>query len=253
MSVIEATTASNVTAEIAEQIADLYNAAGVCSTSSWTSGPMDVPCTYEDGRPMMSGNRPMMRSKLLHEKDEAVMTLVAGLTDDWRERVDTVLWSRYDAKLSAAAAKRTAEKIAAYEAIENAAIRAYLLEDPNRPGQTAPKPTDLSFLKGLAMAERQHKAAYKPSASCGAKLHLKQALNISYRQEAYADNSDFVVPVTLEEGCDIAVCKRNLWDFANACRTTNGLAGYGSSWSMELVVRPEGAFVLVDQRSSIAD
>ena len=79
------------------------------------------------------------------------------------------------------------------------------------------------------------------------------AIRIGYRQEAYADHEDFAIPVTISEGFDIEACRKNLWNFGNACRTTNGLAGYGSSWTFELVVLPEGVFVLADCRSSIAD
>lgn len=149
--------------------------------------------------------------------------------------------------------ERLAKLRAAYEEIACPAIRAYLLADLERRGQRKPEATSLSHLKGLAMAERQHKPAYKPQGDCGAKLHLKDAICIGYRQEAYADHSDYAIPVTMTQGFDAEACKKNLWNFGNACRTANGLAGYGSTWSFELVVLPEGVFVLADCRSSIAD
>jgi hypothetical protein len=84
------------------------------------------------------------------------------------------------------------------------------------------------------------------------RLKLKEAVSYLYRQEAYADHQEWVVPVEGELG-DEATCHTNLNQFAEALRTTNGMAGVGSSYGFSLQRAGDGWVVVIDQRSSIPD
>lgn len=68
-----------------------------------------------------------------------------------------------------------------------------------------------------------------------------------------ADYAHHVIPVTIEEGADISVCRTNLHRFAATCRTHTGLAGSGSNWDFSLVETGEGWVVTAVARHSIAD
>lgn len=240
--------AAAITADQAVAIADAFEAHGIDSIYSVSFSLPKVPYVGSDGTP---GNFNVYQRKYLEFAD--LIAMVADLPEGWDKAVNAVLSAREEEAAKARHAARIAARIAGFEKIENPAIRAYLIKTVEERGRDDAKPADLSHLAARAKQQTEFKAAYKPKPGCKAKLHLKEALVIGHRQEAYADNTDYIVPVTVEEGSDLAICRANLWDFANACRTANGLAGYGSTWSMELVETPEGCFVLVDQRSSIAD
>jgi hypothetical protein len=94
--------------------------------------------------------------------------------------------------------------------------------------------------------------AYTPEKT-GAKLLLKQAVGYSYRQETYADESEYLIPVEMTGEIDEAAMRRNLNWIASLLQTHNGWAGSGSTLSFGLVVEPDGAYVTYHNRASISD
>lgn len=198
------------------------------------------------------------------EQVEALLSLVVaegldlGDTAKWIWDVDAVMRQRGQER-------RRLERVAAAEAQQNPAVRAYLVEQASAlNGRFEIKPDSLAWMCKAATEDRRRETTingkkvllgptpYQPKGGCGMRLKLAEAVRYRYRQEAYADHQEWVVPV---EGApeDVAVCRDNLYRFAEALRTTNGLAGYGSSYSFSMVQTAEGWVVVVDQRSSIAD
>lgn len=193
----------------------------------------------------------------------AIADAVKDLPEGWDRQVSDVLSARKKVRNDAAQAERDAARRAAYEAIEHPAIRAHLLANFETRGyREAPKAMDLSWMAKLAASDRRQRGTkgdlygptpYKPQPGCNAKLHLKQAIHMAYVQDSYADLTYGAIPVTIENGADLTVCKRNLRAFADACRTHTGMAGSGSNFDLTLMENEGGVFVLFYERASIAD
>lgn len=117
------------------------------------------------------------------------------------------------------------------------------------------KPCDLRFLwqgakQGRKLAGgsgRWFAAPYQPQGN--AKMKLKDAKCVGWEQQAYADVSYYEIPYEGELD-DNSVSRLN--QFLAANNSTNGYAGFGSSWNLQGVNR-ERKVVMVYQRSSIAD
>lgn len=132
-------------------------------------------------------------------------------------------------------------------------------------GLQEPKIVDQSSLGQLAVRDlteevvvrgkktRIGKPAYQPKEGCKAKLKLKEAVRYIYTQEAYADHTLYAVPVEIESGANLDVCRENLRAFCWSICTHNGFAGSGCTWEAELVVDDDGAFVIFNCRASISD
>jgi hypothetical protein len=119
------------------------------------------------------------------------------------------------------------------------------------------KVKDLTWVKRLATrpADPDRKYGpqpYRPEAP-QAKLHLKEAIYLGMDQAAYADHAYYAIPVTVAEGADLKSLSQNLARIANAARTTNGYAGYGSTFDFYMHRVEDHTFVILNQRSSIAD
>lgn len=82
-----------------------------------------------------------------------------------------------------------------------------------------------------------------------ARLHLARARVVGSRACAYADYAVYEVPFT---GKLTADSRRRVQHLLYAAQSTNGYAGYGSSWDLESVDEARGVLVIV-QRSSIPD
>lgn len=96
-------------------------------------------------------------------------------------------------------------------------------------------------------------APYAPEPS-GYKLRIHEAVSLSYRQEAYADYSTYLIPVTVEEPKDRNAALRNLRQIAVKLGTHNGWAGSGSTHDFTLVDGDDdGCFVVMVSRHSISD
>lgn len=188
---------------------------------------------------------------------------VKDLPEGWDQQVHSLLCFRTQQKSREAEAQRRAERLATYEVVEHPAIRAHLIANVDTRGyRETPKPLDLSWMAKLAASDRRQRGTkgdlygptpYKPQPGCNAKLHLKQAIRMAFVQDAYADLHYAAIPVTIEEGADLTVCKRNLAAFGEACRTHTGLAGSGSNFDLTLIENEGGVFVLFYERASIAD
>lgn len=155
-------------------------------------------------------------------------------------------------------ARHWADVSATVEAIETTeTIREFLrIECANRArGFRKPELRNLCDLAKLAMRSNMgnKKPIYVAESGCDARLHLSRAVCYAYSQESYADHSRYAVPVTIAEGANVEVCKRNLSRFVEALRTHNGYAGSGCTWTAELHTLPAGAFVVFDCRASISD
>jgi hypothetical protein len=188
---------------------------------------------------------------------------VKDLPEGWDRQVLATVLSARKKSGTRGQAQRDAERRAAYEVVEHPAIRAHLIANFDTRGyREAPKPLDLSWMAKLAASDRRQRGTkgdlygptpYKPQPGCNAKLHLKQAIRMAFVQDSYADLTYAAIPVTIEEGADLTVCKRNLAAFAEACRTHTGLAGSGSNFDLTLIENEGGVFVLFYERASIAD
>lgn len=173
-----------------------------------------------------------------------------GLVPEWYEtqgKVGNILWDRVRrAKLEAKRGELPA------------AVYAYAIATFDERGRRIPEPRDLTHIAKAATTNNGYRSKYHPvyvaEAGCSLRLKLKEAWSIGYCQEAWADHSQYVVPVEGKaSGAELEVCKRNLSRFFEAARSTNGLAGYGSSYSHELIETEHGFLVIIDQRSSIPD
>jgi hypothetical protein len=158
-----------------------------------------------------------------------------------------------------------------YAAIENPAIRGELLSKLNDVRETPrgfrkAEITDCSHWARTAAVDNTRKStdskgraftvgkpAYKPEPGCKAALLVKEAVHFSYIQDSWADYSEYLVPIKIEDGADLAVCRRNLAAFARSLSTHNGMAGSGSEWTFTLEEFPAGTVVRAVARHSIAD
>ena len=218
--------------ERAEKIAAAFEAAGIHYTSQ-----TDRDRTDQYGNELPS-----------YTRFPEIVALVAGLPRFWTVDVNRVLDER---SLARGVAARKAQYAAV---VTDPAILAYLLEHAADGGMKNAEITDETYLIKLATAtDGRSKPAYQPEPGCKASLKLREAVSFRYEQDAYANYASYAVPVSIEEGADTAVCRRNLNRFAQALRTANGLAGYGSTWDADLIERPEGSFVLLRSRSNIPD
>jgi hypothetical protein len=209
-------------------------------------GAKCVHCACEPDNDVHKGGRPVYQ--VLHH----VITrsgMFGTLPKFWTLDVSEVLAARgkaiYEQQLTAAIdAFTTTPAIAAFLREQRAA---------GTRGFRAPKAADLRYLVNLSQSARQYKPAYKPAPGCAAVLKLADAVEYAYSQEAYADYIRYAVPVVLANNADVAICQQNLHAFAEACRTHTGLAGSGSNYSATLHQTAAGAFVVIEQRASIAD
>lgn len=230
----------------AEALADAFEANGMgCGTFPFNRvSTNDSPRRFEQVEP------------LLRVVVEAGLDL--GDTAKWVWDVDAVMRERDQER-------RRLERVASAEAQEDPAVRAYLVEQASvLSGRFEIKADSLAWMCKTATQDRRRETTingkrvllgptpYQPKGGCGMRLKLAKAVLYRYRQESYADHQEWVVPV---EGApeDVAACRDNLYRFSEALRTTNGLAGYGSSYSFSMVETKAGWVVVVDQRSSIAD
>jgi len=174
--------------------------------------------------------------------DKVLFAMVDGLPKRWESDVYYIGVERSRAKLKAQ--EEAAVESYAGPAVIKRALQAMLADKPRcfKP----PEVVDMSGLKPLK--DRK----YKPAGGCGAKLKLKEAVSYGYSQESYADHSYYLIPVEGEIG-DASVCRSNLHQWCEAIRTHNGFAGSGSTFSAELVIEPDGAYVKLDIRASISD
>lgn len=131
-------------------------------------------------------------------------------------------------------------------------------------GAKKPEACDLSYF--AATSQRTTSQYHKPRAAWAAKgstplvMHLKQAVRVSYSQEAYADMSSVVVPCSFRDGqerelteAEVKQCNANLGTFFQYGDTHTGLAGSGSNHSASLFRFEDKYFVLVSTRASIMD
>lgn len=186
--------------------------------------------------------------------DPVLMQALEGAPDFWSIDVSTVLSKRSLARAQAARmeATRTFET--------TPAIRAYMLEHFDDRGARAPERCDMSWMieraKRTANQFGRPREPWTPDASkCPLRLKLAEGVSFISTQEAYADHSTTIVPVEgpIPEGEMLAECRRRLSDFARRCDSHTGLAGSGTNWSADLIIRPEGAFALISGRHSICD
>jgi hypothetical protein len=224
---------SVITREQAETIADLFTAKGIESPFRSVS-PMRK---HDDGRYVMA-----------YEEHPELVEAVADLPSPWDLDVAHILEARRKAKA-------LEELRAAQARVEHAAIRAYLLAQPASQYLRTPEVRDLSEMAKLATRGDlgNGKPVYSPLPGCKARLKLKEAVTFWYEQASYADHTRYAIPVEMEAGADVGVCRANLGRFCSALRTHNGFAGSGCTWTAELIVEPAGAFVVMDCRASISD
>jgi hypothetical protein len=121
-----------------------------------------------------------------------------------------------------------------------------------------PEPVDLSFLAERAKRTTNQfgkaRKAYAPKGGCALKLQLKKAVRFTSRQEAYSDDTQFLVPVAGDLAqADLKACQENLSEFVRYADSHTGMAGSGSNWSASLQVSDLGPVVVIYCRSSIAD
>lgn len=264
-----------ISAEKARELADLFQiTSGGWAKRDRETGELQTPPAYAERPggvyPLMNDDGQTIDGKYVvgpasYLRYPVLAEAVAGLPEGWEYQVSAVLAADRDAEHARRDAERRAELVASFEAVENPAIRAYLLTKVDERGYRKPEPNDCSYMAKLAQEDRRQpyerngetmllgKGPYEPLPGCKAKLHLKQALAVGYTQEAYADHSYIAIPVTIEEGSDLSVCRQNLYRFAQALRTHTGLAGSGSNWDFTLIETEAGAFVFANGRHSIAD
>jgi len=113
--------------------------------------------------------------------------------------------------------------------------------------------TVMHSLASLARRSTERRSAYEPKPGCNARLNLRGAVHAYSWMDAYADYGRYVVPVKVLGPIDEDVCRSNLLAFTQAIRTTNGLAGYGSSWDATLERVGDQWVAVFTSRSSIAD
>lgn len=213
------------------------------------------PCDRYDRLAFVYDRGPVERAFEEHDADP--------MENDARALVDElVLKPLREQKRAKEEFERAAALRAAVEGFETTpAIRAWMLAKMGQHGFfRAPKRRDLSDF--VESAKRTHdqwgkkRAPFKPDPSCPLRLKLKDGVSFGYSQEAYADHSTTLVPVTGEIPKDEATlsrCRANLADFFRRADTHTGWAGSGANWSAELVVTELGAFAVVFCRASISD
>lgn len=169
--------------------------------------------------------------------------------------------------------QRKAAEIARFKAEFEGKLEAFLTEHPQSPamerairatcvygerGAHAPALSDQSWWSSYLSRKTdpfgagKFDAPYAPEPS-GYTLLVKEAVSVSYVQDAYADLHTTLIPVKVSEPTDIAAARRNLGKIADKIRTHNGWAGSGSSYSLELVVEDDGVYVRMSTRASISD
>jgi hypothetical protein len=143
-----------------------------------------------------------------------------------------------------------------YEPIRVEVLR---MVEQNERGVQEPSVVDLSFFKEAAKRTTdQYGKPRQPYAPEGKpstlKMDLEHAVLVRSTQEAYSDNSTYMVPVSGSlEGVDFNQANANLARFFRYADTHTGWAGSGSNWSAALVVNEKGPFVQIDCRASISD
>ena len=256
---------SVISRELAEQLADAFEAQGLNSEAYPFLQEIPTALLGKLGRPRLPRR---------YETNAELVALVDGLglsREPWGEgefKAEPKWTFDVSAVLDQRAAQRRLEaKRQAANAQTNPAVRAYLLGVVvGYRGRFEPKADDLSWMVAKAQEDRRRPTTikgervllgptpYTPKDGCPLRLKLKAAVHFGYTQEAYADHQEWVIPVEGEATDEqMLVCRANLGAFAEALRTANGLAGYGSNYSFALVRTTNGLAVIVNQRSSIAD
>jgi hypothetical protein len=221
-----------------EQIADAFEAAGYTSPFAtdyakrieWQNANPGKDVGFND-----------------FDADKFMQIDATDLPSDWKSLVHGIMNKRRTDALEAAA---NAEFAKLPQAFQLAA------ESHRRKRTYKPETRDLSSLGELATDKRDTKygrGMYKADPKCSLRLKLKNAVQIGYEQESYADYARYLIPVEGERPTDLSACRRNLGTFCEALCTTNGLAGFGSSWEMELIDTSAGLVVMAVSRSSISD
>lgn len=125
------------------------------------------------------------------------------------------------------------------------AIRQFLRENVGSRGFAEPKLVDLS---GLRTSRRNG-----VEATLGEWVRLDAAVRFAYAQEAWADHIRWAIPIAIADDFDVEARRHELARWCEALRTHTGWAGSGSTFSTELMVNPDGAFLVLDERVSIPD
>lgn len=164
----------------------------------------------------------------------------------------------YDDLSEISRAQQSARIALAIEAFETTpAIKHYMRSQIGQRGQSEPRRFDMSGFAKAAQSTRDQygkpRKAYQADPTCPLRLHLKDAVSFSYTQEAYADYSTHLVPVTGDLPAGLGPCQRNLAAFFRYADTHTGMAGSGANWSASLEVNEHGAFAIVSCRASISD
>ena len=131
-------------------------------------------------------------------------------------------------------------------------IQAFIETQKDRRGFRPEKtPSDLSGMARVASTSSKYRPAYKPRHATKAKLKLKEAYCYISEQNAWDDSVEYAVACEVENGANLEHLAVNLGLFAQAARSTNGFAGFGSSYDITYI--PEYKVVKIRVRSSIAD
>jgi hypothetical protein len=234
------TITSKISLALAERIADAFEAAEI-------RGPNDChPGTFT--KPSYGG---YVEGPAKYLDVPRIVELVDGLPEFWGVDVNYILGQRTHARINAAIR-------ASYELVEHPGIRAYLLglDITKERGLKRAEPGDLRWMidasvrKGMANG----KPVFNPQGDRLTFGTLEAAIHFRYSQEAYADHHEYAIGVTIPEGANLEQVRSNLAHFCECLRSHNGWAGSGSNWGATLhQPHGAGAFVIFNQRSSIAD
>lgn len=166
---------------------------------------------------------------------------ISGLSipRDIDEAVTSELRSRVEAR-------RLKKRADSFMALDNEAIRAWLssLSD----GELAAMGC-MSGVNGVSQLKHFPKRPPKGYRGRHDLLDTDEVVRIGYRQNAYDDTSYVAIPIFIAYD-DLSELRANIEHMCSSARSTNGLAGYGSSYSIHYIHED---FVVIAQRSSIAD
>lgn len=145
---------------------------------------------------------------------------------------------------------------AAVDALEGPYVtettRAYLHEQHGTDGWAQPEACSLARLREKFRIMLGGEWASKHSDKMPV-LHLDHAIFFNRRPDAWADYAGYIVPIDLAPVKNVLLndVLQALHKFVDACRTSNGMSGVGSSWTVH--IHPSAEFVILTSRSSIPE
>ncbi len=219
-----------ISAELADAIADLLTEYDIPSPYS-----VDYSNKDADGKP---------RQAYLHIPYD-----FSALPKFWTLEVAKVISLRKMAEYKAAYHKAVNELNGQYVTV---VVRCYLHDQYDADGRTKPEACSLARLRKTFQATYDNDSASVELSKMPI-LRLDHAIFFNRRPDAWADYASYIVPLDLNPVKSVArdALLKTLHAFVDACRTSNGMAGYGSSWTVH--IHPSMEFAILTSRSSIAE